>query len=179
MTDWSTMYISAFMRDSDINTHLPIMSQLARDCKHVTEFGVRWGTSTVAWLTNDVALRGYDIEETNEAEQLFRLAKDSGKDAVLHIRDINTLDTIEETDILFLDSLHTYAQVASELRFAPLVRRYIIFHDTELFGCVGEDGGKGILPAIFEFWAVNQKKWRLLIHTTNNNGLTVLERIAA
>jgi hypothetical protein len=35
---------------SDIHEHLPTLSELARECKHVTELGTRTGVSTLAFL---------------------------------------------------------------------------------------------------------------------------------
>ena len=176
--DFNDDYLQACFTPSDINEHLPVMSALARDCKHVTEFGVRWGTSTVCWLANDVVLRSYDIASTPEADAIFARVTAANKDARFIIQDTLTITDCEETDLLFFDSKHTYDQVSAELGYAPMVRKYMVFHDTELFGQIGEDGTLGIWPAIEEFLAANPS-WQIKARRTNNNGLTVLERIAA
>ena len=84
---------------------------------------------------------------------------------------------IDETDLLFIDTLHNYAQLRSELaKHSGQVRRYIVLHDTETFGFKDELGlGPGLQQAIDEFLAANNS-WRLRNKYTNNNGLTVLER---
>jgi cephalosporin hydroxylase len=178
MIDFNDDYLQACFTPSDINEHLPVMSALARDCQHVTEFGVRWGTSSICWLANDVILRSYDIESTPEAEAIFARATAADKDARFIIQDTLTITDLEYTDLLFFDSKHSYDQVKAELGYAPKVRKYMVFHDTVLFGQVGEDGTTGIWPAIEEFLAGNSS-WKIKTHRTNNNGLTVLERTAA
>ena len=35
---------------SDINQHIPVIVQLAQECDHITEMGVRTVVSTWAWL---------------------------------------------------------------------------------------------------------------------------------
>jgi hypothetical protein len=86
-------------------------------------------------------------------------------------------DVIEETDMLFVDTLHTYGQVKGELeRHGNQARKYIVFHDTVSFGLVGEDYRKpGINLAIQEFMRDNPH-WVLFEHYENNNGLTILAR---
>jgi hypothetical protein len=61
-------------------------------------------------------------------------------------------------------------------RHAARARRYIVLHDTTTFGEQGEaEGQRGLWPAVEEFLA--QGGFRLKQRSTNNNGLTVLERI--
>src|SRR5262245_5381518 len=43
-------YHQACSTPSDINEHLPILSELAQRCDHVTEFGRRTGNSTIAFI---------------------------------------------------------------------------------------------------------------------------------
>jgi len=174
--DFKAAFIQAVNTPSDINEHLPLMNILAKLCKHVTEFGVRWGTSAKAWLNNDVVLHGYDIVAFPEAVELFDHAQAAGKDAKLIIHNTLSLGAIAPTDLLFIDSLHTYQQVLGELEYATFVNKFIVLHDTVLFGDEGQDHTRpGINQAIREFLAANQE-WTVMEHRTNNNGLTVLTR---
>lgn len=173
--DFRQAYIDAVTTPGDINENLPILNMLAKLCTHVTEFGVRWGTSSRVWLHNNVTLRAYDIVEFPEATELFAHAREAGKDAQLIIQDTLTITDFEPTDLLFIDSKHCYDQVKHELTYAPNVRKFIVFHDTELFAEVGEDGSQGILPAIIEFLNENPD-WMVMDHRKNNNGLTTLVR---
>lgn len=172
---------------SDISENLPILFELAKECDHVTEMGVRTGVSTRAFLNTDVTLRSYDLYIDDEVNSLFGKAKQFGKDAS-YIK-ANVLDIeIEETDLLFIDTWHCYDQLKEELKIHPKkVRKYIAFHDTHTFGLNGEpysittengykESPMGLLPAIIEF-LIEHPEWKFKIHKTNNNGLTVIERI--
>lgn len=79
----------------------------------------------------------------------------------------------------FIDTLHTYDQLKQELRLhGNKAKKFIAFHDTHTFGINGEDqkDKKGLLPAIIEFM-IDNPHWNFKIHKTNNNGMTVLERV--
>lgn len=168
-------YLNACNTPTDINEHLPILYELALDCKSVTEMGVRSGESTRAFLFADVKLRSYDLELDNNVIDLFNLAKSHKKD-VEYIQGDTRLIEIDETDLLFIDTWHCYEQLKIELiRHASKVKKYIAMHDTFTFGCRGESAEIGLLPALIEFMTENPN-WKFKIHRINNNGLTVIER---
>jgi cephalosporin hydroxylase len=174
--DFKQAFITACNTPSDINQHLPLMNVLAKLCNHVTEFGVRWGTSTLAWLNNNVILHSYDIERFPESQELFEHARKAGKSAYFWQHDTLTLGAIAPTDLLFIDSLHTYHQVKSELHYESFVEKFIVLHDTVLFGEQGQDGSTpGIMQAVHEFLQ-SHPEWTVMEHRTNNNGLLVLVR---
>jgi len=161
----------------DINEHLPVLYELASQCKHITEFGVRRGMSTRAFLNTDAVLRSYDLVIDPELDKLFELAIQSGKDVQYTKANVLEID-IDETDLLFIDTWHIYEQLKQELdRHAKSARKYIAFHDTYTFGLSGEDSSdrQGLLSAIVEF-LIKYPEWKFKIYRTNNNGLTVLER---
>jgi hypothetical protein len=113
----------------------------------------------------------------------------------------------ETFDLTFIDTWHVYGQLKRELnKFSKITNKYIIMHDTELDGIYGETkrpGGlyndlyvsnnldglvnrtkipkheilNGLQPAIDEFLSVN-KNWIMEKQYKNNNGLTILKRIA-
>jgi predicted O-methyltransferase YrrM len=182
-------YKNACKTPSDINEHLPILYDLAKKCSHITEMGVRFGASTRAFLNANVTLRSYDIFMEESVSNLFKKAKEIGKDVEYIIEDVNNIE-IEETDLLFLDTWHQYYQVKNELKLhANKVKKYIIFHDTYSYGLKGEpitgveanqqqeynQNLIGILPAIVEFM-IDNPNWNFILHKINNNGLTVIER---
>lgn len=163
-------------RPSDIWEHLPVLNKLADGCDHVTEFGVRWGASTSAFMASRARLVSYDIVFYPEAQALFELAVREGKEARFINASTLEIDDIEPTDMLFIDTLHTRDQLAHELRtFAHRASRYIAMHDTTLFGEHGEDGGPGLWEAVEGFLRDNGE-WKLMERYNNNNGLTILER---
>lgn len=164
---------------SDINEHLPYLRELATTCTHITEFGVRNGNSTVA-LADGLAV-------PMEAGQPVRLVSyDINPPAIVLPfpewrfcqADTSKLGEIEETDLLFIDTLHDCAQVRAELKHAAKVRRWLVFHDTVLFGTRDESTGEpiGINQAIWEFLANNAFAWYVARHSSNNCGLLTLGR---
>ena len=163
----------------DINEHMLRLAQLARECDHVTEFGVRTGMSTYSFLHGlsnkpDAKLRSYDLHDFFNVYGIHSQLK---TDWTFHQGSTLDAPVIEPTDLLFIDTLHTYAQVKGELeKHGNQARKYIAFHDTVAFGIVGEDNGTGINLAIQE-WMRDNEHWRVLEHHENCNGLTILARI--
>lgn len=160
---------------SDINENVHILYELAQQCKTAVEMGVRSGVSTRALLNAGVDLLAFDLELDHNVQKLFDQAP--GKN-VKYIQD-NVLEIeIEPTDLLFIDTFHTYDQLKRELELhGNKAKKYIALHDTYTFGLAGEDSQdkKGLLTAVIEFMIKNPH-WKFKIHRTNNNGFTVLER---
>lgn len=182
-----TRFVAAEKTPSDINEHLELLRRLAADCEHVTEFGMRGANgSTIALLAGQPeTLISWDINPwsviSNPVAELLTMAGRTN----FQPRVGDTLKiTIEPTDFLFIDTLHTARQLLSELeRHAdPIenkVRKYLAFHDTTTFGMVGEDGKEpGLRAAIRVF----QKEhafplWELIEDRENNNGIVVLRHV--
>lgn len=163
-------YDLAATTPSDIVDHIPLLRALASECRHVTEMGVRTGVSTRALLVEECILRCYDIELDMTVHNLFEVAQRLKKD-VRYILGNTLAVNIEETDMLFIDTDHTYKQLSMELNLhGRKVRKFLVFHDT------GEPYGGALLPAIMEFLAA-RSDWRVRFHTPNCHGFTVLERI--
>lgn len=152
---------------SDIYEHLPTLRKYADECEHVTEMGVRGCVSLHAFLVSKAhKVVAYDIANVAvpECSKLTFINSD-----------VLTVD-IEPTDFLFIDTLHTYDQLKSELiRHSSKVSRYLGMHDTTMFEWGGEDGGRGLEPAILEFLAANPE-WSECYRSRANNGLTILSR---
>lgn len=153
---------------SDINQHLPILKEYADRCETVVEFGVRGCVSTYAFLASTAKkVTSYDILDV--------AVPTVDKFTFICADDLEVV--IEQTDMLFIDTRHCYEQLIQELNLhAGAVNKYIGLHDTFVFGVHGDDGGKGLLPAVYEFLEAN-KEWKQCYHTDNNNGLTILERL--
>lgn len=174
---------------SDINEHLPVLKRYAEECEHVTEMGVRWVTSTWAFLAaKPKAVVCYDIARHPNVSKAVKAAANCNISFKFILADVLKVD-IEPTDLLFIDTLHTYEQLKLELALhARNVNKYLIFHDTVTFGKIGEKlydhasnlvkgsvSGKGIGYAIEEFLSANPQ-WKVKEVLENNNGLTVLEK---
>ncbi len=162
---------------ADIKEHIPTLAALGAG-KIVTEFGVRNGGSTLGWIHGKPArLTSYDIQATPALTNLNRWAAELGVPFTFIQGDSLQVE-IEPTDILMIDSLHTEKQLAAELaRHAGKARELIVLHDTHTFGAIGEDGAPGLLPALDAFLA-SHPEWKREKVYTNNNGLTILKRMA-
>jgi hypothetical protein len=168
-------YEEAATTPSDINKHLPTLKAYAARCGHVTEFGVRRGISTVGLLAGLPGMyTGYDVLAA--PERLGTLAAGAGIKYTHHRACVLTVD-IEPTDLLFIDTLHTYQQLTTELTLhAAKARQFIILHDTTTFANFdeGTSTGPGLARAVADF--LSGGEWGLLERHTHNNGLTVLGR---
>lgn len=178
------LYEKACKKSTDINEHLPILYEYASMCDHITEMGVRAGVSTTAFLySNPKKLFCYDIYIDENVKTWFDYAQSIGKDYHYIKSDVTTIE-IESTDLLFLDTVHQYKQLKTELSLhAKQVKKFIIFHDTETFGTYGQDptvdfgfdGRIGIIYAIQEFLH-NNPIWHIVYQTHNNNGLMIIKK---
>jgi hypothetical protein len=179
---------------SDINEHLPTLKKYASECKTVTEMGVRFACSTWAFIeSKPKKMTCIDINYTffETSDKYVRLMCDNyGINFNWITGDSLQLD-MEDTDLLFIDTLHTYKQLFGELnRHESKVSKYIILHDTTTFGHRNEDiyehastiiknedvGKFGLIPAIDDFLLIN-KSWIREEVFDNNNGLTVIKRV--
>lgn len=170
---------------SDINEHLPTLVQYAFWCNHVTEFGVRSMVSTWGLIAglgypkrHTRTLISYDLTSPGDTAigQAQAIAANHGVLFRFLVGDTRQI-TIEETDLLFIDTFHTYNQLHQELNLhGNKASKFIIMHDTETFGRKGEAGDEGgLLPAIDLFMAENPH-WKMRAQYYFNNGLTILER---
>jgi len=171
-------------QSSDINEHLPTLRDLAMECNHITEMGVRGIVSTWAFvegLKKGGKLISIDIQYPaifgGDLQPVIDECKTKGIDFTFRLGDTRKIE-IEPTDLLFIDTLHRYTQLKIELQLhADKARKYLVFHDTTNFETTGELGiDKGLWLAIEEF-IIEHKEWILKKRYTNNNGLTILQRI--
>jgi hypothetical protein len=173
---------------SDINELLPYLKEYADKVESVTEMGVRHPTSTYAFLSSKAKkIRSYDIETQPDVAIAIDLAKKAGIDYIYEEADVLKI-SIEETDLLFIDTYHSYAQLTAELaRHAGKVGKFLCFHDISSFRLIDEPpynaisafvppaNKNGIWPAIQEFLEAN-KEWSIDLELTFNNGLMILKK---
>lgn len=196
-------YAEVCRTPSDINEHLPILRQLASECEHVTEMGMRTGVSTIALLAaQPTELISWDIDPAAvlQPANMGRVLVSGRTKFQPRVGDTLKIH-IEPTDLLFIDTLHTWKQLRDELfrhcvygtqhdvyaseankdpRHLRSVRKYLVFHDTVTFGDRGEDGSEpGLRASIRLFQQHTLPMWELLHDFKNNNGLVVLKRVLA
>jgi hypothetical protein len=186
---------------SDINEHLPTLRRYASQCSSVAEMGVRSVVSTWAFLQGlldtgkPASLQCIDINDVPAIPDISHMV--SHYDISLSfVKGDSATTRIEPVDLLFIDTWHVYAHLKRELAFhCKSVNKYIIMHDTTLYGDRGEsvkcgwntaeqaaksgypeaEIRMGLEPAVREFleW---HPEWFVKEVFTNNNGLTVLEK---
>jgi hypothetical protein len=171
-------------RDMEISLrmrpYLPTLRRLAGDVMHATEFGFNQGLSAIALLAGlpeGGVLHSYDIRWHPVAEGLELQSWRESKRFVFHLRSsIEPSLSIEPTELLFIDSMHTANQLAGELnRHEHHVLRYLVLHDTEVHWVHGEDGQPGLRGPVEALMASGA--WRLAHREGHGCGLMVFERV--
>ncbi len=196
-------YTFAFTDPSDINQHIPTLRDLAKQCSSVVEIGLRsmvstWGIlqglaespfSNRSYLGIDIAIP--PLDRLNLANNL---AEANGISFQFGQADDRTI-MIDPTEMLFIDSLHTYCHLTYELEtFSSQVSKYIAMHDTsepwgeaddtEYHGDYSEYPDeydrtrRGLWPAVQDFLQ-RHPEWMLYRRDCNNHGFTILKRIAS
>lgn len=140
----------------------------------------RWQELENVTLASNKKLICIDIDHPNIwGDRLLETLEDGANQwgVDFEFRKENTLENeIEECDFLFLDTWHSYDQVKGELLLhGNKSRKYIGFHDTELYGFRDMSGTQGIWPAIDE-WLRANPHWYIHEKFANNNGVTILKR---
>jgi len=174
---------------SDINEHLPTLKKYSEKCDTIIEMGVRTAVSTWGLLSgNPKRMISIDIKHPKDYGCNFALIEEAAKENEIEYHFVladTTKIEIQECDLLFIDTLHTYKQLKQELMLhGNKAKKYLIFHDTTTFGerdapegyQISKDGPRGLIPAIQEFLKENTN-WSIEEVFTNNNGLTVLKNI--
>ena len=186
---------------SDIHEHLPTLYRYATECEHIIECGVRKVVSSYAFA-NALRVKGnnklilVDLVGGNSVDRFLEECTNENVNAIFY-EESDLTCPIEKTDLLFIDTWHVYGHLKRELeRWNTYANKYIILHDTTVDGEVGEsvrmkfdiprqviESGlsreeieRGLWPAVEEFLALHPE-WKLKERYTNNNGLTVLERV--
>jgi cephalosporin hydroxylase len=172
--------------ETDINEHADVLRNYASQCAHVTEFGIRFGNSSIMlFCGRPQKMVSYDVFKEERVNYLELIAKDCEINWELRIENPSPEDAteskIEETDLLFIDTNHYAQQLELELRLhAPKTRKFIILHDTEVFGArgAGDDHINDGMNLAIEPFLKNNPQWKVREKFTNNNGLTVFERVS-
>ena len=184
----------------DINEHLPTLLKYATRCDSITECGVCNIVSSYAFATGllgnpNGVFKMVDPYRSHNIDMFTEMCQREGI-RVKYFQDSDLTCPCEETDLLFIDTWHVYAQLKRELaHWHSHVKKYIVMHDTTVdewdgesirgnhdiarqsreSGFPPEEIARGLWPAITEFLCAHPE-WKLEERVTNNNGLTVLAR---
>jgi len=171
-------YAASCQTPSDIFEYLPVLKNLSCECPSAVEIGVRGIVSTWGILQ--------ELSENKSGTASY-----IGIDIVsppknsLHVE-------IPYSDLLFINSLHTYVHLTAELeRYCDKIDKYIALHDTsDPWGDQNEayhgnyseypemiDKSKeGLWQAVVDFLE-RHPEWELEARYANNHGFTILRRI--
>ena len=200
--DLTELYHAHRTTASDINEHLPVLREMAKGCGSIIELGNRGNSSTWALLqglceSTQQDKRYLEVEETNYSLEKKHLAKRIASECNISYEfvsgNIFGLKVEHDTDMLFIDSIHTYCHLTHELEtLAPITKKYIVMHDTNYPWGYSDDtyyrgnyseypswidrSKKGLTEAVNDFLARNPG-WKLRDRRMNNHGLTILERV--
>ena len=184
-------------KTNDMHSHFDILSDIASNCEHVTELGVRGICSSWAFLRGMASMPNRFVTVTPEERTKLYMISAKLLVSIDHIHpndfggnlkefeeiakenDVNTkfiksssLEIeLDETQLIFFDTDHNYEQLKRELVLhGNKSTRYLAFHDTTRFA-------KELIPAINEFLE-NTDEW-IVAHQTNEcQGLVVLGRFS-
>lgn len=170
------MYLSKYMEAKHIKGHLPVLKEYGKQCEHITEMGVREFNSTWSFLSIkpkklvsiDWNRPPFEVCPT-ELDLCKSLSTEAGVDFEFIVSDTLQIE-ISPTDLLFIDTWHTYEQLCLELfKHSSKVKKYIIAHDTN------ELVFPGMSWAVYDFIQANPS-WEIRMMLMSGPGLTILER---
>jgi len=137
----------------------------------VVEFGVYTGLSTAAFIQGGAQkIRSYDITDKylTVLPELRKAASTLGIDFEFIIGNSLSVE-IEDTDLLFIDTVHEKDYCLNELnRHHSRVRKFIMLHDVTSF--------PGVLLAAKDF-LFDHPEWKIFDWDMRGCGLLVLHRV--
>jgi hypothetical protein len=196
-----TIYSQVCYKPCDINEHIPVLKKLSQECSSTVEIGIRGMVSTWGVLLglsenespNKFYLRidldpppANTLAKAKELAELNGISFDFWQENDMYIE-------IPPTELLFIDSLHTYCHLTYELeKFSPNVSKYIVMHDTSAPWGNKNDSAysgdyseypewynktkQGLWPAVQDFLD-SHPEWVLHERLFNNHGFTILKRV--
>jgi hypothetical protein len=190
---------------NDLSPYAEVLCHMANHVNSVTEMGIgpkvyglnsTWALLYGLCLSSGVNKKyvAYDYEDNPINDNIYiakNIAEELNIDFTFIIGDTGQV-TIENSDLLFIDTDHTYQHLMKELTLhSPNINKYILIHDTsgkyefwedwpynhERRGDLKDQPEKyGLWPCCVDFLNDN-KEWRLLERYTLNSGLTIIERV--
>ena len=155
--------------------YIEILVDYAKQCETITELGVFQGTSAAGFLsTLPVRYRGYDLDFSRFNTELYlEIAAEHNIDAQFVFGNSHEIE-IEPVDFLFIDTVHTYEHVQSEIiKHNRKLKKYISIHDTNY--TKPPRLGKKVREAAMELSA-NFPEWHIVENIKTYTGMIILER---
>ena len=159
---------------SDINEHLETIYNITKGSNIAVSLQIGKGDGAFALL---IGCQHHISIDPNPSQDTINFLNDYfGKKSTLIKQPTCEPIDVVSFDVLMVDSHHTANNVEKELKaHAHKTNKFIIFHDTFLYGEVGDDGGEGIKKPIYDFLS-NNKEWKIIYEVNHNNGLIILAK---
>jgi hypothetical protein len=172
----------------DLDQHLPVIRSYAGRCGHVTEITKRRESTAALAAARPRVVVSYQREHDILLKRLYELVKaeqDAGRTPHTETFTIHWLDNadelnpIDDTDLLFIDSIQSADRLAGELAaHGPHVRKYLLLrgtgaHGERAEGATNENPALGLFHAIRPWLAANPA-WYVAYHTDEEYGITIL-----
>lgn len=193
-------YICRYFIVSDLNEHLPRLRKVASQCASATELGLdqmiaTWGI-LMGLAENGASDRSYvGIAKAPPPVDAYSVAYDlaEAEGIAFEYMDGNCkLSDLPSTDLLYIDSVHTYCHLTFELEaMAPKVKKFIAIPYTcsrwsreDDAAYSGKDSQypdtidrskRGLWTAVEDFLSLHPE-WGLYEHFEDHQGFTILKR---
>lgn len=160
----------------DLDQHMPYLRTLAAMCQTVTEISKRRESLIAFSAGRPNRLISYNTEAADPmVRQILDLSKEESSVITVENRTSDDIDSIDSTDLLFIDSKHTYPQLKKELeKYMERVNRFAVFHDTHAYATKSEDGSEGGLLTAIREWVESHPQSFIYHHTKDQYGLTII-----
>lgn len=164
-------YFQQHNTKGDLNEHMPKLRALAEQVDRVVEFSHRKDSFLAFASGARVSFTSYN----SQVDELLSKVNQPNPINIAHSPK-SDLGPPQETDLLFLDTTHTFDFVHTAMtKWAAHVSRYIVLHDTVSYGERGEDAKDGLRYAVKQF-IEDKPEWCIAFHTDKQHGLTVLSK---
>lgn len=178
-------YDTVLKTERDLDKHMPKLRELASGCNRILELSHR-RESTVAFaagLMEDTSAEKLLMSFNPETSPVIKFLADQDSNnggnfglmqQAVNPADVSLSESDDTFDLLFINFKHTYSAVKKVLdEYSASVGRYIVIHNSQIYGDRGEDQGPGILKAFREFMTAHPE-FSVIYHTNVQYGLTVL-----
>jgi hypothetical protein len=174
LTDIAALFEWGKAGKRDLDEHFDTLREFASKCNRVTEF-TKKRESTIAFAAGKpLKLVSYTKEPDLVLRKVIE-ALPQGSVEIYADTDSLSVPIIDETDLLYLDTVHSGERLKAELSLhGGQVRRFIVIRGTGSNGNVGEGGNS---PGLFEGikWYLNQNpKAFVAYHAEHKWGITVI-----
>lgn len=177
--DLNQLYEHQLRTSTDINEHMPYLKELASTCNHVTELSC-WNNGALMALASGRPKKLISVCPNEKPEwQLFHSRRLTMGDRTTFTSMLGhpLAAVIEETDLLFISTVHNGEFLLQELtRYADKVRKFIVIQNTGVYGENGDGGGKGLRHGVADFLERNEH-WDVAHDDRKCNGIMTLIRL--